>query len=112
MSTATEQFFNALADRGYEPLLHRANGSVRVDLDHNEESWYLDVAKGKVKVSRRADDANCTVRSDRATFERVASGQTNALAAMLRNEIMFEGEPTLLVLLQKLFPWPTEGPTS
>src|SRR5262245_45236912 len=111
MSTATEQFFTSLADRGYEPLLHRANGTLRVDLN-DDEPWYLEVTKGKVKVSRRSEDADCLVRSDPATFNRVASGQTNALAAMLRNEVMFEGEPTLLVLLQKLFPWPTEGPTS
>jgi SCP-2 sterol transfer family len=110
MSTATEQFFTSLADRGYEPLLHRASGTVRVDL--GDEPWYLDISKGKVRLSRRDEPAGCLVRSDPATFERVASGQTNALAALLRNEIMFEGDPNLLVLLQKLFPWPTEGPTS
>jgi putative sterol carrier protein len=111
MSTATEQFFSSLADRGYEPLLHRANGTVRFDLG-DDEPWYLEVAKGKVKLSRRSEDASCLVRSDPATFDRVASGRTNALSAMLRNEVMFEGDPTLLVLLQKLFPWPTEGPSA
>ena len=110
MSTATEQFFTSLAERGFEPLLHRASGTIRIDV--GDEPWYVDVSKGKVQVSRRDEPASCLVRSDPATFERVASGQTNALAAMLRNEIMFEGEPTLLVLLQKLFPWPTKGSTS
>jgi hypothetical protein len=34
------------------------------------------------------------------------------MAALLRNELMFEGDPGLIVLLQKLFPWPTKGSTS
>jgi len=107
MTTATEAFFTSLTDRGYEPLLHRANGTVRVDL--GDVPWYLELNKGRVAVSRRDDPASCVVRAEPEYFDRVASGQTNALAALLRNEIMFDGDPTLIVLLQKLFPWPTEG---
>jgi putative sterol carrier protein len=106
--TATEAFFNGLAERGFEPLLQRATGTVRLDLDGDH--WYLDVAKGKVQVSRTGEpDVQCVVRTDPDTFERVASGQSNAMASMLRNEIMFDGDPVLVVLLQKLFPWPMEG---
>ena len=111
MSTATEQFFTSLGERGHEPLLHRASGTVRVDLG-DPPPWYLEVNKGKVHVTRRDEPADCVIRSDRPTFDRLASGQTNAMAAMLRNDVMFEGEPNLIVLLQKLFPWPTEGPQS
>jgi putative sterol carrier protein len=107
MTTATDEFFTSLAERGPEPLLQRANGTVRIDLDG--EHWYLDLAKGRVAVSQRDEPADCILRSDRATFDRLASGQANALAAMLRNEITYEGDPSSVVLLQKLFPWPTEG---
>jgi putative sterol carrier protein len=110
MTTATEAFFNSLADRGYEPLLHRASGTVRVDL--GDVPWYLELHKGRVNVSRRDDAAECVVRAEPANFDKVASGQTNAMAALLRNEVMFEGDPGLIVLLQKLFPWPKEGSTS
>jgi putative sterol carrier protein len=110
MTTATEAFFTSLADRGYEPLLRRASGTVRVDL--GEMPWYLEVHKGRVNVSRRDDQAECVVRAEPQVFDRVASGQTNAMAAMLRNEVMFEGDPALIVLLQRLFPWPMEGPKS
>jgi putative sterol carrier protein len=110
MTTATETFFTSLADRGYEPLLHRASGTVRVDL--GDEPWYLELHKGRVNVSRRDDEAECVVRAEPANFDKVASGQTNAMAALLRNELMFEGDPGLIVLLQKLFPWPTKGSTS
>jgi putative sterol carrier protein len=108
MSTATEQFFTSLAERGNEPLLHRASGTVRVDLGE-PPPWYLEVNKGKVTVTRRDEPATVTVRTDPQTFDGMASGRTNAMAAMLRNDVMFEGEPNLVVLLQKLFPWPTEG---
>jgi putative sterol carrier protein len=108
MTTATETFFTSLADRGYEPLLHRANGTLRIDL--GDEPWYLEMHKGKVNVSRRHEPAESVVRAEPQVFDKVASGQTNAMAAILRNEVMFEGDPALVVLLQKLFPWPTEGP--
>lgn len=110
MSTATDRFFHDLAERGYEPLLLRADGTLRVDLDR--EHWYLEMSKGNVTVSRRDEPADTVIRTDKATFDKVAGGQSNALATLLRNEMMFEGEPALLVLLQKLFPWPAEGPTS
>ena len=110
MTTATDEFFASLADRGYEPLLHRASGTVRVDL--GDVPWYLELHKGKVNVSRRDDPAECVVRAEPQIFDQVARGQTNAMAAFLRNDVMFEGDPTLIVLLQKLFPWPVEGQTS
>ncbi len=110
----TTEFFADLAERGYEPLLQRATGTVRLDLGTGKraEHWYLDLAKGHVTVSRRDEPADCVIRTDRATFDRLATGEANAMATMLRNEISFEGNPTLVVLLQKLFPWPPqqEGP--
>jgi putative sterol carrier protein len=110
MSSATDQFFSSLAERGQEPLLLRANGTVRVDLDG--QHWYLELGKGQVSVSHRDAPADCVIRSDRETFDRVARGESNAMASLLRNEIMFEGDPGMVVLLQKLFPWPSEGPRS
>jgi putative sterol carrier protein len=107
MTTATESFFSDLAERGPEPRLQRASGSLRVDLS-NGEHWYLDVHKGRVAVSHRHDPADTIVRTSPETFEQLARGETNAMAAMLRNDIIFEGAPALGVLIQKLFP--QEGP--
>jgi putative sterol carrier protein len=103
MTTATDSFFTDLAERGQEPRLQRASGTLRVDLS-NGEHWYLDIHKGRIGVSRRNDPADTTVSTSPETFERLASGEANAMAAMLRNEIMFEGRPALGVLMQKLFP--------
>jgi SCP-2 sterol transfer family len=110
MTSPTEAFFTSLGERGHEPLLRRASGTVRVDLSHGRghptEHWFLDLQKGRVAVSHRDEAAGCVIRSDRDTFDRIASGRSNALASMLRNEMSFEGDPALVVLLQKLFPWP------
>jgi SCP-2 sterol transfer family protein len=111
MTSATEQFFNTMSERGYEPLLQRAAGTVRIDLARNGstkdiEHWYVRLDRGRVGVSHEDGDADCVVHTDRKTFDRIASGQANAMAALLRSEISYEGNPTLLVLLQRLFPWP------
>jgi putative sterol carrier protein len=64
------------------------------------------VTKGDVTVSHRNVAADCIVSSDKALFENVASGKTNAMAALLRGAIGVEGDVQLLVLFQRLFPGP------
>ena len=103
----TTAFFSEIAEQGYQPLLHRATGTIRIDLNGSRrvEHWYLDLIKGNVAVSQRNEPADSVIRTDRRTFERVARGEANAMAAVLRNEMTFEGNPTLIVLLQRLFPY-------
>jgi putative sterol carrier protein len=105
MTTATDTFFADLAERGPEPRLQRASGTLRVDLS-NGEHWFLDIHKGRVAVSRRNDPADTVVSTSPEIFEQLSRGETNAMAAMLRNDIMFEGAPALGVLVRKLFPQP------
>jgi hypothetical protein len=47
------------------------------------------------------------VRADKALFDAMAVGEVNALAAYLRGELALEGDPELLVLVQRVFPGPT-----
>jgi putative sterol carrier protein len=105
---ATREFFDGLARRGYEPLLEKATGRVRFDLTRNgrTERWHLTIDKGDVTVSRKNEPADCVVRVDRSLFERIATGEVNAFAAVLRGEAAVEGDPRLLVLCQRLFPSP------
>jgi putative sterol carrier protein len=46
------------------------------------------------------------VRVDRALFERIASGEVNAMAALLRGAIDVSGESSLLLALQRVLPGP------
>ena len=46
------------------------------------------------------------MRAKKSLFDGIATGQQNAMAAVLRGEVGIEGDRTLLVRFQKLFPGP------
>jgi putative sterol carrier protein len=100
------QLFDALAQREYAPLLEKTVGSARFEIVDGKqiERWHVAIDKGHVRVTRRNARADTIVRGDRKTFERAAAGKLNAMAAVLRGELVLEGDPRLLVRLQRLFP--------
>ena len=108
MSDATAEFFATLAERGHEPRLEKAKGSIRIDLADGKRTtrWLVTIARGDVGVSHRNAAADCTLRMDKAVFEGLASGEVNAFAAVIRGAIEFDGDPELLVLFQRLLPGP------
>ena len=99
MADATTEFFDALAERGHEPLLEKTTGTVRFDLRDGKktERWLVAVVKGDLAVSRQNLRADCVVSADKALFDGVASGKTNAMAALLRGAMSVEGDVQLLV---------------
>lgn len=103
-------FFDELAGRGHEPLLGKASGSARFDVvdGWRTERWLVALDKGDIDVSRRNVAADCVLRADRASFEQVVAGELNFMAALLRGEVSVKGDPRLLVLLQRLFPRPSD----
>jgi predicted lipid carrier protein YhbT len=109
MTDSTAEFFEGLGRRGHEPLLEKARGIVRFDLVDGKRTdrWFVALDKGDVSVSRRNRAADCVVRADRRLFEAMARGQANAMAAYLRGELTLEGDPELLVLVQRVLPGPT-----
>ena len=86
MTDATVQFFDALVARGHEPQLERATGTVRFDLRDGKkiERWFVSIVKGDLAVSRRNVRADFVVSTDKAVFDDIANGKTNAMAALLR----------------------------
>lgn len=108
MADTTAEFFGELGGRGYEPRLRKASGTLRFDLRDrgSVDRWLVDVRKGDVTVSRRNVGADCIVSTDKALFDDIASGKTNAMAALLRGAADIEGDVELLVLFQRLFPPP------
>jgi putative sterol carrier protein len=111
MTDATAEFFDALVERGHEPLLKKATGTVRFDLRDGKkiDRWLVSIVKGDLAVSRRNVGADFVVSTDRALFDEVVSGKANAMAAWLRGALRAEGNPQFMVLFQRLFPGP---PTS
>jgi putative sterol carrier protein len=105
---ATTKFFERLADRGYEPLLERTTGSVRVDLVDGSRTahWLVSIDRGHVVVSRDSSDADAVLRADPRTFDDIVTGRSNTVAAVLRGVVDVEGDPELVVHFRRIFPGP------
>jgi putative sterol carrier protein len=101
-------FFQKLDRRRQEPLLAKVTGRVRFDLVEGArpDRWLVAVDKGGVAVSHTGGPADCTIRADRALFERLCRGEENAIAAVLRGGLVCSGDVELLFAIQRLFPGP------
>jgi putative sterol carrier protein len=111
MADSAAEFFESLVARGHEPLLEKSTGTLRFDLRDGKrtERWLLTVAKGDLAVSRRNVRADAVVSVDKSLFDRIATGEANATAAMLREEIGVEGDVRLVVAFQRLLPGRSRG---
>ena len=105
-SDPAARFFEELAGRGHEPLLRKATGSTRFDIVDGSRTrrWIVEVDRGDISVSTGAGEASCVLRADKAVFDKVVTGQLNAVAAVLRGELQVDGDWRLLVRMQRLFP--------
>jgi hypothetical protein len=103
------EFFDGLGSRGHEPLLRKATGTARFDVVDGKrtERWLVTIDKGDIRVSHRNAAADCILRADKACFDRAPAGELNFLSAVLRGEMEIEGDPRLLVVVQRLFPRPS-----
>jgi alkyl sulfatase BDS1-like metallo-beta-lactamase superfamily hydrolase len=108
MPDATADFFAALGSRGHDPRLRKASGSIRFDIVNGKrtERWLVTLDKGEVGISRRNARADAVLTAERTLFDRLVSGQTNVVAALLREELDVEGNVNLLVLFRRLLPAP------
>jgi SCP-2 sterol transfer family len=108
MADATTTFFEGLAERGHEPLLANAKGTVRVELTDGTrtERWLVSIDKGDVAVSHRNVRGDCTIRAPKDVFDEAARGELNAMAAVIRGAVAVEGDWELLGLFQRLFRGP------
>ena len=110
MVDAAADFFERLAKSGREPRLGRTTGSIRFDLggDGNGQQWRIDIRRGAIDVSHQDGAADCVVRADAGLFDDLVHGRANAMASILRGQLVAEGDPALLIRFQRLFPAPPE----
>jgi putative sterol carrier protein len=103
---ATTQFFTQLEALGHESRLEKVKGSLRLELVNGRRTdrWLITIDKGDIAVSRGNGEADCVVRTTKEVFEGLTTGQTNAVAAVLRGTVGVEGDRGLLVHFQRLFP--------
>ena len=109
MSDQARAFFEQLGDRGEDPRLGRVRGSLRFDLAERDgiDSWRVVLDRGTAEVEEvdhEGEDADCVVRIDAASFDRMVEGRLNPTVAMLQGAIHVDGAIDLLWYFQKLFP--------
>jgi putative sterol carrier protein len=108
MADSTTEFMNDLGRRVHDPFLRKVNETVRLDLVSGKKTdrWLVRIANGDVTVSHKCGDADTVIRADREVFDRMARGEANPVAAVLRGEVAWEGAWKSLVAVQRLFPGP------
>ena len=111
MPEATAEFFERLERTGHEPLLEKAHGRIRFELENGKEieRWVVAVNEGDVEVSHKNGQTDCTLRTSQALFDEIVLGRENAMAAVLRGAIELDGDPELVLLFQRLFPGPPKA---
>jgi hypothetical protein len=105
------EFLERLSPRRRPELPETTAGTLRLDL-HDEgctEHWYLTLHDQCLDVTRSADDADLVVRADREVFDRLATGRTHVVAALMRNELTVRGDLRLLLALRRIFPGPPDA---
>ena len=109
MTDVTAGFFDDLAQRGHEPLLGNASGTMRFDVADGKktETWFVKIDKGDVTVSRSGRAADCTLIASKALFDKLATGKASAVAEVLRGTLTIEGDWRLLVLFRRILPGPS-----
>jgi putative sterol carrier protein len=108
MADPTAAFLEQLAQRGQDPLLEKASGTVRLELVGGKrvDTWLVTVEHGRLAVANEDRPADLTMRAEKAVFDGLASGKVNPVAALLRGALTIEGDWELAVLIQRLFPGP------
>ena len=106
-----DRFFDDLVQRGHDPLLRKARGTIKFEIVDGKrvDRRVVAIDRGDITVSRRSVTCDGVIRADREVFERIASGRSNPIAAVLRNELFVQGDWRLLVLVQRLFPGPPKA---
>ena len=83
-------------------------GSVRFEVldGRRTRRWLVTFDRGQVSVEPASADseASCLIRAERPVFEGLAAGRLNAVTALLRGDLVADGDWRLLVRLQRLFP--------
>ena len=107
-SDPTARLFERISRLGRVDALAEVDGRLRFDIHDGDrvEHRAIIVHRGQISVGHEVDDPDCVVDADKALFDRMASGQSNAMTALLRGDMMITGDVLLLVLLERLLPGP------
>ncbi|WDZ85546.1 SCP2 sterol-binding domain-containing protein [Micromonospora cathayae] len=81
-------------------------GGERSDGTGRSEQWYVELRTGAARVSHDPRPADAVMYSSPDLFDRLVTGEAQAIAAMLRNETTFSGNVLLFLVFRRFFPDP------
>ena len=112
MVDATTRFFEDLDRRGYEPLLAKSSGTLRLDLHEGAQTthWLLRIDRGRLQVSQEDQEADTVVGTSPELFEDIAAGREHGVAALLRGDMTVSGDLRLVRADGAALPRPSGHP--
>jgi hypothetical protein len=111
MEDVVREFFEGIAG-SHDWVPTSISGTLRFDLqdDNRTEHWLTTFDHGSISASRANARADCVARTTKATMASIITGQTNAMAAILRGVIQVEGDPLLLAVFRLVMAPPAMEP--
>ena len=103
MIDTTQAFFEHIAERGYEPLLHSVSGTIQWKI-RDAGNWFVVVKNGKLTTSRDTAQADCVCECSREDFDRMVVGKQNPITLYMQGKMKITGDLGLAQMFQRLFP--------
>ena len=105
MADLTQVFFERLAARGYEPLLHSVSGIVQWKIE-GAGSWSIGIEKGSLTLIPHTTTFDSVMECSKDDFIRMVKGEQNPLTAFLQGRLKVKGNIGLAQVFQRIFPDP------
>ncbi len=99
---AAKDFFDSLEARADESKLAGMSNSYLFDIE-GEGQWLVAVADGKLTVTDGPGDADATISTSGATFEKIVAGEQNPTTAYMTGKLKIKGDMGAAMKLQKIF---------
>ncbi|MEV0001683.1 SCP2 sterol-binding domain-containing protein [Micromonospora sp. NPDC050980] len=106
MDALVGQFFSTLQARTPQGLRSPVDGVLRVDLYTGEHTdhWVVTLRSGRPVAAPGYAEADTVWRSDAELFERLVTGESQPVAALLRNDATLSGDVELFLAFRRFFP--------
>jgi len=100
--TTVNEFFDTLTSRVDAAKTAGMNNTYVFDIQ-GAGTWTVAVKDGTVAVSEGAADADCTIASSAANFERIVNGDQNPTTAYMTGKLKIRGDMGAAMKLQNIF---------
>ncbi|MGW4500810.1 SCP2 sterol-binding domain-containing protein [Micromonospora sp. NPDC004336] len=106
--SSTDAFFGELSRIGQDPRFRKVQGNVRFDIRDRDQvrQWTLTIDHGRLRVAAGGGPATTVLTLSAEVAEAMVRGEINGLAAMLRGEILVDGDLSLALRMGRLFHTP------